>query len=103
MSCRVCQGCELRVPHLLNVCPACGDETRYDETLHPDEDWEYKAAQYVSPARRRIVMWRRKTFVEAGFSGALLDLLVESTVDPHEAADLVRGGCPVDLACQILL
>lgn len=103
MSCRVCQGCELRLPHLLTICPACGDETRFDNDLDPDDDWEYRAARYVSPARRRIIMWRRKAFVEAGFSGAILELLVESQVDPHEAADLVSHGCPIDVAVQILL
>lgn len=103
MACRACKTCELRVPLATLVCPACGDETLYEDALQPDDDWEFKAARYVSPAGRRQILWRRKVFVEAGFSGAVLDMLVESKVDPHEATDLVRKGCGVDLAAQILL
>ena len=104
MACRVCPGCDLRVPDTVApLCPACGTETKYEHMLSVDEDWEYKAAKYIAPQARKLILWRRRQFVEAGFVGPVLDMLVESKVEPRNAASLISHGCSVELAARILL
>lgn len=106
---RVCKPCDLSLPNRVDYdpCPVCGGETKYLKTGEPDADWqfevEYAQALHVSPAKRRVLMWRRREFVSLGFAGAMLELLVESPVSPHEVAALIGGGCSVELAADILL
>lgn len=109
MARRVCKPCDLSLPNSQDYkfCPVCNHETTYSKTGEPAEDWEleveYAQALHVSPAKRRILMWRRRSFVSLGFTGAMLDLLVESPVDPHDADVLIGNGCEQTLAAQILL
>lgn len=109
MSCRVCHSCNLSLPNKSewNPCPVCGHETEYKQIGSPDKDWEIAVevgkAKHVSPAKRRILMWRRRSFVSLGYGGALLDVLVESPVDPHALDDLIKKGAERLVAAQILL
>jgi hypothetical protein len=52
----------------------------------------------------RIVRWRSEELERAGFSpdGAAA-LAARLEVDLHEAIDLVKSGCPPDIALRILL
>jgi len=52
----------------------------------------------------RIVRWRSEELERAGYSpdGAAA-LAARLEVDLHEAIDLVKGGCPPDIALRILL
>jgi len=106
MAARVCGVCRLRLPNRtdMNPCPVCGAETGYDQLADPDPEIEVevRAALHVSASRRGLLMHRRRRFVRLGFSGAMLDMLAESSVDLHEAEDLVGRGCPLDLVPRIL-
>lgn len=109
MARRVCKPCDLSLPNKVDFdpCPVCGGDTVYKQAGSPDPDWalevEYAQALHVSPAKRRILMWRRRSFVSLGYKGAMLELLVESPVDPHEADVLIGNGCPRQTAAEILL
>jgi hypothetical protein len=52
----------------------------------------------------RIVRWRSEELERAGYStdGAAA-LAARLDVDLHEAIDLVKSGCPADIALRILL
>ena len=48
--------------------------------------------------------WRREALVRAGYDGsAASELAARNDVDLHVAVDLVRGGCPPEMALEILL
>lgn len=52
----------------------------------------------------RIERWRTGELMRAGYAAAAAsELAVRLDVDLHDAIDLVRHGCPSDLALQILL
>jgi hypothetical protein len=52
----------------------------------------------------RIEQWRSEELERAGFSVRdAARLAARHDVDLHAAVDLVRGGCPHDLALKILL
>jgi hypothetical protein len=52
----------------------------------------------------RIETWRREELERAGYdSTSALVLAVNHDIDLHEAVDLLRLGCSVELALQILL
>jgi hypothetical protein len=52
----------------------------------------------------RIVRWRSEELERAGYApdGAAA-LAARLEVDLHEAIDLVKSGCPADIAVRILL
>lgn len=51
----------------------------------------------------RVERWRRERLELAGYSPlAAAELATRLDVDLHRAVDLVKGGCPPDLAEQIL-
>lgn len=107
MACRVCRGCKLSFPNQSDhACPICGGDTTYIQSGRPDEDWElaveYGRANFPAVTESGLRAWRRKQLEALGFSGAILDLLVEGA-DVHLAADLVERGCPLDAAARILL
>jgi hypothetical protein len=52
----------------------------------------------------RIENWRREALARAGYDRESAVVLAAShDVDLHRAVDLLRRGCSVDLALQILL
>jgi hypothetical protein len=52
----------------------------------------------------RVVNWRRAELVRAGYDETGARKLAERLeVDLHRAIDLLRQGCPPELALQILL
>jgi hypothetical protein len=58
---------------------------------------------YVSEINR-IEQWRHEELERAGYDPESAIVLAAShDVDLHEAVDLLRRGCSVDLALQILL
>ena len=58
---------------------------------------------YVSEIDR-IEQWRHEALERAGYDPESAFVLAAShDVDLHEAVDLLRRGCSVDLALQILL
>ena len=51
----------------------------------------------------RIEQWRAEELERAGYPGLLAgELAARHDVDLHLAVDLVRQGCPVEVALQIL-
>jgi uncharacterized ferredoxin-like protein len=51
-----------------------------------------------------VLAWRAEELVRAGYDGDnALMLALERAVDLHAAVDLLRRGCPPDLAVKILL
>jgi hypothetical protein len=52
----------------------------------------------------RVERWRLESLERAGYDGEAAAVLATShDVDLHGAVDLLRRGCPVHLALQILL
>ncbi len=52
----------------------------------------------------RIERWRAGELERAGYdASAASELALRHDVDLHRAIDLLRQGCPADLALQILL
>jgi hypothetical protein len=52
----------------------------------------------------RIEQWRHQELERAGYDAeSALVLAASHDVDLHEAVDLLKRGCTVDLALQILL
>lgn len=53
--------------------------------------------------RTKVESWRMHVLLEAGFPPHLCERLAASTVDLHEAVELVRSGCRPETAAEILL
>ena len=54
--------------------------------------------------RDRIEQWRHEALERAGYDAeSALVLAASHDVDLHSAVDLLRRGCTIDLALQILL
>jgi hypothetical protein len=52
----------------------------------------------------RIRSWREEVLERAGYGvSAASELARNSRVDLHEAVELIRRGCPAELAVEILL
>jgi hypothetical protein len=52
----------------------------------------------------RIERWRREELERAGYDSTSAQVLAANhDIDLHEAVDLLRRGCSVDLALQILV
>jgi hypothetical protein len=52
----------------------------------------------------RVEHWRHEELARAGYDAeSALVLAASHDVDLHDAVDLLKGGCSVDLALQILL
>ncbi len=52
----------------------------------------------------RVERWRSQELERAGYpSRSALELAARNDVDLHVAVDLLRRGCPADLATRILL
>ena len=53
--------------------------------------------------RIKIESWRLHVLIEAGDPLPLAEKIAHSSVDLHQAVDLVRDGCMPELATEILL
>ena len=53
--------------------------------------------------RVKIESWRLHVLIEAGYPLPLAERIAHSTVDLHQAVDLVHAGCKAELATEILL
>ena len=52
----------------------------------------------------RIIRWRIEALTRAGYDWpASMMIAVRSDIDLHHASDLLRRGCPPDVALEILL
>jgi hypothetical protein len=53
---------------------------------------------------QRVIQWRRAALERAGYDAPGAKALAERLdIDLHRATDLLRSGCPADMALQILL
>ena len=58
----------------------------------------------VESQEGEVLAWRAEELVRAGYDGDnALMLALERAVDLHRAVDLLRRGCPAELAVKILL
>lgn len=58
----------------------------------------------VESAEGDVLAWRAEELVRAGYDGDnALMLALDRAVDLHAAIELVRQGCPPDVAAKILL
>jgi predicted aconitase len=68
---------------------------------------EMTAAETTTPKEtelERIELWRSQELERAGFKPAdAVRLAARLDIDLHYAVELVRSGCPHDVALQILL
>ena len=63
-----------------------------------------EAGVQVETEIERIEAWRAEELERAGYPAAAAEkLAVRHDVDLHVAGDLLRSGCSVDLALEILL
>ncbi len=53
--------------------------------------------------RIKIESWRLHVLIEAGYPLPLAEKIAHSSVDLHQAVDLLRAGCVPELATEILL
>jgi len=68
------------------------------------EDMPTVDTKLVQSAEGEVLAWRAEELVRAGYDGDnALMLALERAVDLHAAINLVRRGCPADLAVKILL
>jgi hypothetical protein len=54
-------------------------------------------------AEALVCSWRYDVLKAAGYPPRLAEELAVTKVDLHQAVDLVRRGCPAELAAEILL
>jgi hypothetical protein len=60
--------------------------------------------KFVEIQEGEVLAWRAEELVRAGYDGDnALMLALERAVDLHAAVDLLRRGCPAELAVKILL
>ena len=53
---------------------------------------------------RRVVLWRQAELERAGFDRVAAEAIAERLdIDLHAATDLLRRGCPVETAVEILI
>ena len=53
--------------------------------------------------RDRVTRWRVEQLLDAGYDGeSALVIGLDASIDLHAATSLLRRGCPVDTALQIL-
>ena len=54
--------------------------------------------------RERIELWRAQELERAGFRpGDAVELAARFDIDLHDTVELIRAGCPHDVALKILL
>ncbi|MET0938362.1 MAG: hypothetical protein ABWY51_03960 [Gaiellaceae bacterium] len=53
--------------------------------------------------RIKIESWRLHVLIEAGYPLPLAEKIAHSSVDLHQAVDLLCAGCMPELATEILL
>jgi hypothetical protein len=59
--------------------------------------------EVVETELERVERWRTSELMRVGFAGDdAVALAARFEVDLHEAIELVRGGCPPELAIRIL-
>jgi hypothetical protein len=59
--------------------------------------------EVVETELERVERWRTSELLRVGFAGDdAVALAARTDVDLHEAIELVRRGCPPDLAIRIL-
>ena len=107
MGSRFCENCNIRFPSGHQECEVCGRANVYDASRPEDADWQLSVEALIevrpSKRERQRRSWRAQVLSKKGFCGALLELMVESSVDVREAERMVDAGCPPDLAARILL
>lgn len=60
-------------------------------------------AQAGLTEQERVERWRADTLFEAGYPAVVaLELAAASSVDVHQAVELLAQGCPVEVAVEIL-
>ena len=63
-----------------------------------------EAGIYPETELERIERWRQEELERAGYdSDGAAAIAVRLDIDLHQAVDLVRGGCPPEVALAILL
>ncbi len=62
-----------------------------------------KAQPPVQTERSRVTQWRIERLIEVGYDDESALLIgLDRSIDLHLAVELLRRGCPVDTALQIL-
>lgn len=74
----------------------------------PDASVSAAVTEPVLPEPRseleRVVGWRTEVLVEAGYPLiAAANIACNLGVDLHRAVELIKGGCPLEVAVDILL
>lgn len=100
MAARRCTSCDRAHPLDTFACPDCGGHCTYDALREPEPPRSHDL-----PDVDAAELWRFEQLLEAGYPlDAAEELAARSTVDLHQAVDLVeRRGCTPELAARILL
>ena len=59
--------------------------------------------EHPQSEREKVESWRLHVLIEAGYPLPLAEKLAHSEADLHRAVELVRDGCTVETAAEILL
>lgn len=103
-----CGDCDINYPHGHQGCDVCGGILHGTYGSMPHKDWEFRvllalANQSLELRREGVVKWRFDHLVELGFSESIAEVFADMLgFDWHEAERLVKAGCPIELAEQIL-
>jgi hypothetical protein len=85
------------------ACPTCGGELWHTEDHDPDtagDDGEMAAR--LTDQQSDLWRYRVRRFRELGFTRPQCIRLADEGTDWHQASDLVRRGCPVDIVFDLL-
>jgi hypothetical protein len=59
---------------------------------------------YIETESERVERWRTAELIRVGFDPDIAAVMaIEPGIDLHAATDLIKRGCPPDIAARILL
>ena len=64
---------------------------------------ETKQIDFRDGETDRVAGWRLHVLIEAGYPLETAERIAASDVDLHHAVELIRSGCPTEVAEKILL
>jgi len=100
--CARCKSCDISYPPSVSNCQVCGE--KLDRMMsQPDADWEERVREARRPDDESVVLWRLHEILRLGFPFEEAEnLAYRRDVDVGRLRDIVRRGCPLDVALRII-
>jgi hypothetical protein len=106
-----CSNCEINYPSHFMRCQVCDEGLSRLTGEEPDFDWQYNVhlARNGQPITARTTAeqvedWRLEQLLDAGYDIDAATNIAKRPwheVDLHQAVDVIRNGCPPELAAEI--